>query len=194
MNLFSNVPPNTGNIDPYRTLNDQFNNGDPAAGPAFTNGGGTATYTPFGTPQASAEMLGAASDFFGMTCGVGRMPFQQSDAALSPSNLDAAGVINVREVSQPEAYVLSVACALISGKTLADVAIIGLQFNYSAATGNLAASFNLVDFNGNEIAKTDASSRFRQSLGIFNGELLLRQVPAPAGTRPWRCQNRPVGP
>lgn len=255
MNLFGNIPANAGSLNPYQNLNDRFNNGNPSVGPEFTNGvSGTAAYTAFGTPQAGAEMLGPAGDFFGLSFGVGRMRFQQSDAAPSPSNLDAPGVINVREsltlnnpssaslltkaqsfeignfwnfvipdlgstyglrlsdnpnpgltpgvsfndlidlnlvsssttgapvvrlrrlsydgtsLSQPEAYFLTVAGALIPGKSLTDIAIIGFQLDYSAATGNLTAVFNLTDANGNDIAKHDASSKFSQSPSIFNGE------------------------
>lgn len=77
---------------------DLFNNGNPLVGPAYVNGvAGSGSYLTYGTPAAGAELGGADTDWFGQNLGVGRLRFQQADAAPAPSNLDAPGTLNLRE-------------------------------------------------------------------------------------------------
>lgn len=77
---------------------DFFNNGNPLVGPSYVNGvTGSGSYLTYGTPAVGAELGGADSDWFGQHLGVGRLRFQQADAAPSPSNLDAPGTVNMRE-------------------------------------------------------------------------------------------------
>lgn len=77
---------------------DFFTNGNPLVGPDYKNGSsGPGNYLVFGTPSPGAELSGPATDWFGQTFGIGRMTFQQADAAPSPTNLDAPGMVNMRE-------------------------------------------------------------------------------------------------
>ena len=249
-----------GATDETTRLRDFFNNGSPLVGPAYINGvTGTAAYAAFGSPSIGAELSGPAGDFFGTQLGAGRMRFQLADAAASPSNLDAAGTVTMREslfLTNPatplltksqtwevEAYwnyalpdvgsvyglrisdnplsvitqgtpfndqidfrlvrngstpvvslrrqvwdgagTLSVqdptfynlADALFSGRTIADIAVIGFRLHYNAATGNdpggLIAGLDLIDAAGVDVGYIN----YAPILSIFNGEEIARALP-----------------
>lgn len=65
-----------------------------------------------------------------------------------------------------QSFTLSVAGALDSGWTLADVALIEFNLHYNTGNPVLLASFNLSDALGNDIG----GRTFSQQLGIFSGE------------------------